>query len=195
MKYMGNQEYWDQKFLGRTEQLPPEPLLVEEFSLFTGKRTVLDLACGDGRNALYLAERGMEVTAVDFSLAGLARLRRFAAQQGLSIATKQAELSMPEELNDLGEYDVILCNHYRLPQRTAALLREKLKGDGIFWINGFSKCPPDNPGIGPQELIKRQDYLAAGYALLSEKEYQVGDRCFVRLLFSKSRFPGKVNDV
>lgn len=187
MKYMGNQEYWDQKFLGRTEQLPPEPLLVEEFSLFTGKRTVLDLACGDGRNALYLAERGMEVTAVDFSLAGLERLRRFAMQERLAICTKQMDLSAPERVDDLGRYDVMLCNHYRLPQRTAALLREHLAEDGILWINGFAECPPDNPGIGPQDLMDCRDYLAAGYSLLSEKVYQVGVRCFVRFIFSKER--------
>lgn len=37
MEYMGNQQYWDQKFCLRTGQLPPEQLLTEELSLFTGK--------------------------------------------------------------------------------------------------------------------------------------------------------------
>ena len=37
MEYMGNQQYWDQKFCLRTGHLPPEQLLTEELSLFTGK--------------------------------------------------------------------------------------------------------------------------------------------------------------
>lgn len=98
MEYMGNQQYWDQKFCLRTGQLPPEQPLTEELSLFAGKHTVLDLACGDGRNALYLAGQGFQVTAVDFSSSGLERLKGFAAQEGLHISTKQMDLSSPEGL-------------------------------------------------------------------------------------------------
>ncbi len=162
MEYMGNQQYWDQKFCLRTGQLPPEQLLTEELSLFTGKHTVLDLACGDGRNTLYLAGQGFQVTAMDFSSSGLERLKGFAAQEGLHISTKQMDLSSPEGLEQLGRYDVILCNHYRLLSKTAERLKEHLEQDGILWINGFAECPPDNPSIQPRDLIDRQDYLDAG---------------------------------
>ncbi|WP_296628096.1 methyltransferase domain-containing protein [uncultured Negativibacillus sp.] len=186
MEYMGNQQYWDQKFCLRTGQLPPEQLLTEELSLFAGKHTVLDLACGDGRNALYLAGQGFQVTAVDFSSSGLERLKGFAAQERLHISTKQMDLSSPEGLEQLGRYDVILCNHYRLLSKTAERLKEHLEQDGILWINGFAECSPDNPSIQPRDLIDRQDYLDAGYQLLSVKEYPVGERHFVRLILSQT---------
>lgn len=77
MEYMGNKNFWEQKFLSRPDsQLPPETILIEDVAFFKEKGSVLDLACGDGRNALFLAESGFEVTAVDFSEAALNRLKR-----------------------------------------------------------------------------------------------------------------------
>ncbi len=61
-----SQEEWDALFKKRIELLPPEDFLVEYQNLLKGPR-VLDLACGDGRNAFYLAELGFQVCAVDFS--------------------------------------------------------------------------------------------------------------------------------
>ena len=46
--------------------------------------TALDLACGEGRNAVWLATRGWEVTGVDFSEVGLAKAERLAADNGVS---------------------------------------------------------------------------------------------------------------
>lgn len=45
----------------------------------------LDLACGEGRNAIWLAERGWQVTAVDFSEVALERGRGLAAQRGVAV--------------------------------------------------------------------------------------------------------------
>jgi ubiquinone/menaquinone biosynthesis C-methylase UbiE len=44
----------------------------------------LDLAAGEGRNAVWLAERGWQVTAVDFSRVGLGKSRRLGAARGLA---------------------------------------------------------------------------------------------------------------
>jgi SAM-dependent methyltransferase len=52
----------------------------------------LDLACGEGRNAVWLAERGWRVTAVDFSRVALDRGRVAADQRGLSVDWVEADL-------------------------------------------------------------------------------------------------------
>jgi len=57
---------------------------------------VLDLGCGDGRNALFLAENGFDVTAVDTSAADIEKLQRLADTRGLSIRT---------EIHDIRTYD------------------------------------------------------------------------------------------
>src|ERR1051325_5565980 len=53
---------------------------------------VLDLGCGEGRNALFLAERGFDVTAVDVSEHGVNKLRLLASQRGLNVRTDVADM-------------------------------------------------------------------------------------------------------
>ncbi len=65
----------------------------------------LDLGSGDGRNALYLAEKGFEVTAVDLSEAGIAKLQRFAKERNLSIETQVADAA---SYQIEGEYQAIV---------------------------------------------------------------------------------------
>ena len=54
---------------------------------------VLCLAEGEGRNAVFLAEQGFEVTAVDSSAVGLAKARKLAGQRGVHIETVVADLT------------------------------------------------------------------------------------------------------
>ena len=145
MEYMGNQNFWEQKFLSRSDsQLPPETILIEDAAFFKEKGSVLDLACGDGRNALFLAGNGFEVTAVDFSEAALSRLKRFAEKERLTVYTQQMDLCCEENFDSLGKFDMIVCNHYRLLSKTAMQLKKHLTKNGILWLNGFAECPQDN---------------------------------------------------
>jgi SAM-dependent methyltransferase len=63
----------------------PNQFVAEELSGLAPGRA-LDLAAGEGRNALWLAERGWRVTAVDFSNVGLDKGRRLAERHGLDIS-------------------------------------------------------------------------------------------------------------
>lgn len=183
MEYMGNQNFWEQKFLSRPDsQLPPETILIEDAAFFKEKGSVLDLACGDGRNALFLAGNGFEVTAVDFSEAALNRLKRFAEKEKLTVYTQQMDLCCEENFDSLGKFDMIVCNHYRLLSKTAMQLKKHLTKNGVLWINGFAECPQDNPAIRQSDLIVKEDYLQIGYQLEDEKEYQVEEQKFIRLI-------------
>src|SRR4051794_25298669 len=62
----------------RVDAIPPGP--------------VMELGCGEGRNAVFLAGRGYAVTAVDQSSAGLRKAERLAAERGVSLTTVQADL-------------------------------------------------------------------------------------------------------
>lgn len=183
MEYMGNKNFWEQKFLSRPDsQLPPETILIEDAAFFKEKGSVLDLACGDGRNALFLAGNGFEVTAVDFSEAALNRLKRFAEKERLTVYTQQMDLCCEENFDSLGNFDMIVCNHYRLLSKTAMQLKKHLTKNGVLWINGFAECPQDNPAIRQSDLIVKEDYLQIGYQLEDEKEYQVEEQKFIRLI-------------
>ncbi|PLW74405.1 class I SAM-dependent methyltransferase, partial [Streptomyces sp. DJ] len=71
---------WDERYASRELVWGAEPnrwLVREVEDLAPGR--ALDLAAGEGRNALWLADRGWRVTAVDFSRTALDRGRRLAA--------------------------------------------------------------------------------------------------------------------
>ena len=92
MGYMGDREYWDEKFCNRSDNiLKPEKLLVDNIDYFR-KGTVLDIACGDGRNSIFLLEKGFRVTGVDFSAEALKRLNIFAERKKCVINTIQMVL-------------------------------------------------------------------------------------------------------
>jgi SAM-dependent methyltransferase len=88
-----DREQWDERY--RADELiwkaEPNRFLVEEVAgLAPGQ--ALDLACGEGRNALWLAQQGWRVTAVDFSAAGLQKARRLASERGLELLLVEADV-------------------------------------------------------------------------------------------------------
>jgi tellurite methyltransferase len=107
---------WNSRYSGNELLIGPEPsgYLAENIglieSLVPGKRA-LDIACGEGRNSLFLAGRGFVVTGLDISERGLAKARRRAAEERLDIDFRQADL----EGYEIGEsYDLILNFNFLL---------------------------------------------------------------------------------
>ncbi len=98
---------WEQKYRSgdRGKEEKPTALLVETAEkLLPG--TAIDLACGAGRHALYLADRGWNVTAVDGSETAVELVRRRAAARGLDVHARVADLTdsafaLPKEAFDL----------------------------------------------------------------------------------------------
>ena len=91
----------------------------------SGKRA-LDLACGAGRHAVYLAEAGLDVTAIDFSQEGLAAARRLGESRGVSIETVLMDLEAAEVDLGVERYDlaaVFFYLHRSLFPRIARCLR------------------------------------------------------------------------
>src|SRR6266850_6468370 len=73
----------------------PTPLLVEAAKRLTPGKA-LDLACGAGRNALWLAEQGWSVTAVDGAPAAIEIVRKKASERGLTVDARVADLEKRE---------------------------------------------------------------------------------------------------
>jgi SAM-dependent methyltransferase len=77
-------EVWDRRYAGRELVWTSDAnrFLVQEID-GVGPGRALDLACGEGRNAVWLAERGWQVTGVDFSKVGVEKARRLARARGV----------------------------------------------------------------------------------------------------------------
>jgi SAM-dependent methyltransferase len=85
---------WDERYGGRELlwSATPNRFVAEETAGLPPGRA-LDLAAGEGRNAVWLAEQGWAVTAVDFSPVGLAKARELAAHRGVQVEWVTADLA------------------------------------------------------------------------------------------------------
>jgi tellurite methyltransferase len=108
--------------------LRPEPLLVQVAEMLPPGRA-LDLACGAGRNALYLARLGWHVAAVDSSPAALATLREQA--HGLPIDAHLADLEHGEFPIPPDSYHLI-CDILYLQRSLFPAIREGVVPGGLF---------------------------------------------------------------
>ena len=72
----------------------------------------LDLASGAGRNALWLAERGWKVTAVDASAEAIDSLRQAAAGRGVTVEARVADLEKGEYAIEPAHWDLVVITYY-----------------------------------------------------------------------------------
>ena len=186
MEYMGDESYWNHKFSNRIEKLlPPEKLLLDDLETFQFGDSGLELACGDGRNIISLAKKGYAMTGVDFSEIAIERLKRFSKEQSVTVDVFQMDLSKRTFMENLPKFDFIIINHYRLcPDFYFELIKYLNKG-GYLWVNGFSSLPKNNSDVTQKDLITNKDFEYIQNILLDKKEYEDGDRKFVRYCFRK----------
>jgi tellurite methyltransferase len=106
-----NERYRSGEHAASDYNTEPSPLLVATTTkLQPGK--ALDLACGAGRNALWLAEQGWKVTAVDGSSAAIDILRERAAARHLAIELHVANLEKHEFAIAYSAWDLITMCYY-----------------------------------------------------------------------------------
>lgn len=146
---------WDERYSepGFTYGTEPNEFLVTVVdSIPHGK--ILSLAEGEGRNAVYLASRGYEVTGVDGSATGLLKAQALAADRGVAISTIQADLS--EFLISPGVWDGIIACYCHVPSAIRVPLHQAavrgLKSGGVFVLEAFSKEQLSYGTGGPQSL-------------------------------------------
>lgn len=110
---------WDERYrnTGSVWGAAPNRFVVDVFGDRAPGR-VLDLACGEGRNALWLAGRGWSVTAVDFAPAAVERGRAAAEAAGLDIAWVVADLLTHRP--PAGSFDAVLLAYLQLPAEAMA---------------------------------------------------------------------------
>jgi SAM-dependent methyltransferase len=150
--------------------LQPDPWLLRVLPLLPGGR-VLDLACGRGRNALFLAERGFRVTAVDASAEALAQLDAEAHRRGLHVETVEQDLEKTPRL-EMPAFDVVIQFFY-LQRSLMPELRRLVRPGGVAVVRTFSRAGnfpggPGNPAfaLDPGELPA----LFAGWEVLLHEE-------------------------
>lgn len=143
---------WNQRYRAG-EQLFEEPApLVEEFASRIPAGTALDVACGAGRNALYLAERGWRVTAIDGSPVAIEVLRRRAAARDVNIDARVADLERSEFEIPPDTFDLIVDSYYLQRDLIPAMQRGLHAGGMLIVIVHLSDAEPTPTRVVPGEL-------------------------------------------
>jgi tellurite methyltransferase len=129
--------------------MEPTRWLLEHEHLLPETGDALDVACGGGRNALWLASRGLRTVAVDRDERAVQSLRDEATRRGLPLRADVADLEAPRYLLPPESYDVIVVVHYLhrplFPALKAALRRGGLLVYETFTRGQEERGRPTNP--------------------------------------------------
>ncbi len=131
-----------------------EPVkMVERLAELIPAGSVLDIGAGDGRNALYLAEKGFAVTAIDLSEAGIAKLQRTAHERGLHVVTEVADAATYTIKTDYDAFVVVLLFQFLAEEDSLRLMKEMkehTKTGGINVVHVFTTS-------GDRERLDREE--------------------------------------
>ncbi|MFC6011356.1 class I SAM-dependent methyltransferase [Nocardia lasii] len=150
------------------------PLLPDESGVTPALPRALDLACGEGRHALWLATHGWQVTAVDFSQVGIDKGRTVAARLSRSVRSRvdwrTADITELAAADITGPYELILMVFVHLPadERRTLLndLAALLAPGGMLLILGHATRNVTEGYGGPQDpdILFTPDDLRADLA-------------------------------
>lgn len=124
--------------------MAPDPLLVRFSSLLEDDNLdgpVLDLACGNGENGLYLAGRNLSIVLADRSPEALEAARRSAKERRLRVTFWQVDLETGEDLLEKELYRAILVFHY-LHRPLIPSIRRAIRPGGILIYETFTGEQP-----------------------------------------------------
>lgn len=132
-------------------------VLIDNAFLLPKTGAALDLACGLGGNALFLAQQGLAVTAWDISSVAIARLAATADRQGLNINACQQNISSLSLAKS--SFDVIAVSRFLDRTLTDAIIGA-LKPGGLLFYQTFTKEKTSGQGPNnPNFLLERNEFL------------------------------------
>ncbi len=155
-----DQRRWDKRY----RELRPDlnqgaNMILRKYLRFLAKGKALDLAAGEGRNAVFLAEHGFEAEAIDISPIAISRAQKLAKARGVRIQAIAVDLDaypIPA-----GQYDLIL-NFYFLDRNLIPRIKKGLKNGGTVVFETYTaeqkKLGTGGPGQ-TQYLLKPNELL------------------------------------
>jgi SAM-dependent methyltransferase len=198
------QQFWDLRYSAPDFVYGTEPnhFLQKHVGRLPAGGRVLCLADGEGRNGVWLARQGFDVTSVDVSPQGIDKTRRLAAQTGVALNAEVADVT---GLNlGLAQWDAIVSIFLHLPARARADLHGRavlaLKPGGVYLWEGYGPEQLGRNTGGPRDsaLLPALDDVArdfsdcvvvhswAGSRLVQEGSLHTGEGCVTQLVARKS---------
>ncbi|WP_040976371.1 class I SAM-dependent methyltransferase [Necropsobacter massiliensis] len=136
----------------------------------------LDLATGEGRNGIFLAQQGLETEGVDMSAVGLAKARQLAQRYNVAFTTRLANITeMPMPVQHYAVISLVFC-HFAEPERTCMMQRivHALQPGGLF-VGVFYHPDQLHYGTGGPSNIEMLGTLAQMQQALSGLDWLIAE--------------------
>lgn len=152
--------HWDQRFnrpnfvFGKA----PASFLAENYFYIPTDAQVLDMGMGEGRNAVFLAQKSYKVTGIDISSVAIKKAFLLAKEYGVKIKGVVASMKSYQIPN--GSYDAIVCFYY-VDRSLNEKIRAWLKPGGILIYEAYTKKQKKNPTFKnePDEIFLQEQEL------------------------------------
>ena len=200
-------DFWNERYSedGLAYGTKPNVYLTEVVDQISPGGNVLVIGDGEGRNGVWLAEQGFNVTSVDYSHVAIEKIKSLAESRNVNITAICADLV--ESDWPPGDFDAVVAIYLHFPSSVRAKMHEEmltaLKPGGKVIIEAFTKDqlkyssggPPVEDMLFSADILKA-DFTAANIIELCEKivhlnegKYHVGDGAIVRLIAEKPLAP------
>lgn len=159
--------HWNKRFQSENYVYGKEPnvFLTEFHKKIKVSGDALAIAEGEGRNAVYLAEQGMNVTAWDYAESGLVKINKLAEERDVVISTELIDLNDAKWREN--KWDEIVCIFGHLPtelrRKTLQGVKKAVKPGGYFLTEVYSPYQIPYKSGGPQDmdfLYKPEEFLS-----------------------------------
>lgn len=181
-----DKEKWNKKYRDPEHTPSTEPVewLTEQSAYLASSGRALDLAMGEGRNAIFVAQRGYDALGVDVSEAGVQKARDLAEAKQTTITAVCADLD--DYRIEKNAFDLILC-FYFLDRRLFPEIREGLRPGGLIYFETFNAGHLKYTSfkkewvLGDHELIR--EFM--GFKILKYREVDRDEKSYSSLVAQK----------
>lgn len=171
---------WDERYseAGFAFGTEPNDFLRDEFGRIPAGGRVLCLAEGEGRNAVFLAQNGYQVTGMDSSKVGLDKAQKLASDKGVTITTQVVDLADYEFGEQQWDGIVVMWVHLPTPlrQHIHTQIAAALKPAGVLILEAYTEQQLEMDAVGGPPATQKDRFgsLATLQYELAELKEVVG---------------------
>jgi len=181
-----DKEKWDNKYEAPEYITGKEPTewLKDHSDMLNGKGSALDIASGEGRNAVFAAEKGYRTLAVDISATGIEKAHALANEKGVNIETCVVDLDVWKIKQSA--FDLILCFNF-LDRRIFPAIKCALKPGGLMFYETFTVDYLQHSSFKREWVLEHNELLDAFSELriLYYREVDTNNKAFASLVALK----------
>ena len=154
-----DKQKWDSKYIKKANLLEPRNASqnLQNFIKECKGKKALDIACGAGRNSIYLAKNGFDVDALDIAKIALDSLENYASNQGLSKLINTQLIDLDGYAPEVNRYDLVIMANF-LDRSLIYKLKDAIKVDGIFIVETYMQdLENEKTNSNPKNLLKENE--------------------------------------